>query len=65
MQYAKLRKGMKVQDVWFSYHDGTWSEPWGGGVVKKVLKTRVHIEFEFEGNVVYDIPHLQFVKRLS
>ena len=38
--------------------------PWVPGVVTKVLKTRVHINYGGK-NTVYDIPHLQFLRKLK
>ena len=49
----EIKKGMRVHDRWF---------PWLAGTVKKVLKTRVKIRFDDDNmDVVYDIPHLQFL----
>ena len=56
---VKLKKGSKVRDRWFKC--------WGVGVVEKVLKTRFHINFNYEGVVVFDKPHakmfLELVKK--
>lgn len=62
MKIEELVKGMYVQDAWFSFHNGVYSEPWGEGVVTHVTKTRVVIIFTNEGNVVYDEQHVQFLK---
>ena len=35
----------------------------GHGAIKKILKTRVHVEFNHHGVEVYDLQHLQFLKR--
>lgn len=45
--------GFKVVDNWFIH--------WGMGVIKKVLKTRVVIEFSVKGEQTYDKQHLQFL----
>ena len=59
MKIQDFKKGMRVFDTWFSYHG---REPWGSGVVTKVLKTRVHIEFHPYNKQVYDKSHLQFLE---
>ena len=58
----KLAKvGMKVVDTYYSRSD--YSDCWGIGIIRKVLKTRIHIEFphatrDFDKNVkVYDLTH--------
>lgn len=57
MKITELKVKDKVKDTWF--HD-----KWGTGTVKKVLKTRVHIDFTLEGLVVFDEPHLQFLEKV-
>ena len=52
---------MPVQDTWFSFRP-TPADGWGPGVVTKVLKTRVHVDFRYNKGVVYDLSHLQFLE---
>jgi len=54
MKYDQLKLKMKVVDTWFDY--------WGTGTVTKIFKTRIHIDFYHEGVIIFDIPHLQFLK---
>jgi len=61
MKIENIKVKMRVFDTWFSYHG---REPWGSGIVTKVLKTRVHIEFHPYNKQVYDKPHLQFLKEV-
>jgi len=61
MKYEELKVGMRVED-------GIFSSPinaYGRGTVKKILKTRVHVEFDSHGKEVYDRPHLQFLRKAS
>jgi hypothetical protein len=51
---AKFKVGEILRDSW-------WEE-WGYGVVKKVMKTRIKIEFEGELKT-YDSDHYQFLVR--
>lgn len=50
---------MEIKDTWFSFHG---QEPWGSGVVIKVLKTRVHIKYHLQAVLVYDKAHCQFLE---
>ena len=59
MKYEDLKVGMKVEDAIFSSPANTN----GTGIVKKILKTRVHIDFYHHKVEVYDLQHLQFLKR--
>jgi len=59
MKIEQIKKGMIVKDTWFSFNG---KDPWLSGVVVKVLKTRVHIDFKMKAKVVYDKAHLQFLK---
>jgi hypothetical protein len=53
MKLQQMKRGRRVVDRW-------WPE-WGTGVVKKVLKTRVRIDFA--GTLrTYDLAHLQFLE---
>jgi hypothetical protein len=48
-----FRPGAKVYDAWWS---------WRAGVVRRVTKTRVHVEW-FDGEVwEYDREHVQFLR---
>ena len=62
MKIEDLVKGMYVEDTWFSFHDGTYSEPWGKGVVSHITKTRAVVIFEHAEKVVYDKQHVQFLE---
>lgn len=58
MKFEKVSVGMKVQDTWYT-------EKWGKGVVTKKLKTRIHIDFEHYGHVVFDKTHVRnFLKKV-
>jgi len=59
MKYEDLKEGMKVEDMIFA-NSTNWR---GAGAVKKILKTRVHVDFVRHGVEVYDLAHLQFLKR--
>jgi hypothetical protein len=50
----EFKKGMVVRDRWWTDRVFT---------VKKVLKTRVHLE-RWGEITVYDLPHLQFLERV-
>ena len=64
MKIEDMKEKMVVEDTWFSFR--TCDEhAWGTGVVTKVLKTRVHIDFTYNKGVVYDKPHLQFLKEYN
>lgn len=67
MTYNEIKTGMIVKDKWFtdSYVDfrGFAMQGWGLGKVIKKLKTVIYIRFTYEGLVVFDIPHLQFLER--
>jgi len=56
MKYSDIRTGMLVQDTWF--------DRWGYGTVTKKLKTAIHINFTQKGKVIFDIPHLIFLKKV-
>lgn len=49
-----MKVGKKVHDSWF--------KRWGNGTVRKIYKNTVHIDFIYEGMVIFDIPHLQFLR---
>lgn len=59
MKYNDLVVGMPVEDLIFSEP----ANEKGAGVVEKILKTRVYINFKHHGVEVYDLQHLQFLKR--
>ena len=59
MKYADLKVGMVVEDLIFANS----TNHRGAGEVKKILKTRVHVDFKHHGVEVYDLAHLQFLKR--
>lgn len=59
MVIEDIEEFMPVQDTWFSFKSDY--NAWGAGVVTKVLKTRVHVDFRHQGKVVYDKAHLQFL----
>ena len=40
----------------------TWFPDWGIGLVKRIMKTRVRIEFRDESRS-YDFAHLQFLDK--
>ena len=54
MTYNSMKVGKKVHDSWF--------KRWGNGTVRKIYKNTVHIDFIYEGMVIFDIPHLQFLR---
>lgn len=56
LKYIDVKVGEAVIDTWFPY--------WGCGIIRKKLKTRIHIDFSSKGMVVFDIPHLQFLEKL-
>ena len=49
MTRKNYKVGMSVYDRWY--------QEWGMGIITKVLKTRVYINFSGK-SVRYDIPHL-------
>ena len=61
MKIKDIEEFMPVQDTWFSFRP-TPADGWGPGVVTKVLKTRVHVDFRYNKGVVYDLSHLQFLE---
>ena len=63
MKIEEIVEGMFVEDIWFSFHDGIYSEPWGEGTVTHITKTRVVVFFEHKEKVIYDEQHLQFLKK--
>lgn len=53
----ELEIGDRVEDRWFRW--------WGPGVVKKILRTRVYVQFSRE-LVKYDIPHARrFLEKVT
>lgn len=62
MKIENLVEGMFVEDKWFSFHDGVYSEPWGKGVVVHKTKSRVVVFFDQKEKVVYDKQHIQFLE---
>ena len=63
MKIAEAKVRQKVVDTWYS--NPHKPNCWGVGIIKKVLKTRVHIKFENVDEVmVFDKAHFnQFIKR--
>lgn len=54
MKYENLKRSTRVYDRWW---------PNRRGVVVKVLKTRVHVQW-WDGEVwSYDKPHMQFLEK--
>jgi hypothetical protein len=51
---------MKIEDLKVGDHViDRWYPEWGVGLVTKVLKTVVHIDFTIRGKEVYDRSHVQ------
>ena len=51
MKVAELKEGMEVVDRWYP--------EWGVGLVTKVLKTIVYIDFTVRGPEKYDMSHVR------
>jgi hypothetical protein len=56
MKKNEIKVGLRVKDTWYG--------DWGYGIIEAVLKTRVKIKFSNIGLVVYDYPHIRFLKIL-
>lgn len=53
-----IRRGQVVEDTWFTYE-------WGQGTVKRVLKTRIIIDFTIIGTRTFDLEHAsQFLRKV-
>jgi len=59
MRYEELKLNQKVYDTIFANP----ANETGAGVIKKILKTRVHVDFTHHGVEVYDLQHLQFLRQ--
>lgn len=67
MKLSECKVGMSIEDAWYP--------EWGTGIITKVLKTRIHINFlssearlfckvaPGSNAVIYDIPHLKFLEK--
>jgi hypothetical protein len=53
MKFKDLKVGMQVMDRWYP--------DWGVGIVTKVLKTVVYIDFTIRGLEKYDKSHVFFI----
>ena len=60
MKIKDLKNNMKVRDIWCLCN----SVQGGIGTIKKILKTRVHIDF-YGKKVTYDFPHVKFLEAVK
>ena len=54
---SPFRVNQRVEDKGYGW--------WGLGIVTKVLKTRIHIMFPVDDDVVYDKAHYRFLRKRS
>jgi hypothetical protein len=55
MKIDNIKVGIKVMDEWYP--------DWGVGIVTKVLKTVVYIDYSIRGETKYDKSHVRWLEK--